>query len=207
VQNPGVDAVSAPSNRQSSGRHPLRIAGIIAGGVVVVVAGAALILFLWLRTYAPLGVLGAGTFAPGPGLAADIEPVTGSGGKPVFVPSYSKPRTFDTAFTLHNSGHFAVTVLGLAAAPAGSSSPQATALLATDSPSADPGGLRAFETLRLDPDDTATFVVRWQLACAAKSTETAGDSIQLRYRYLSLFTRTERVRLPFAVTLRCARRP
>ena len=95
-------------------RHPLRLAGLVAGCLVLVAALATLVLFLWLRTYSPLDAAGSGGFAPGPGLGADVEPVTGSGGKTVFIPAYRKNRPFDTAFTLHNSGRFAVTVTGLA---------------------------------------------------------------------------------------------
>jgi hypothetical protein len=192
-----MDAVSARSER-----HPLRAAGLVAGGIAVVAAGAALILYLWLGGYAPLDALGAGTYAPGPGLAADVEPVPGSGGKPVFVPSYRGPGSFDTAFTVHNSGRFAVTVLAL---DRETSRPEAASLLTADSPSAEPGNLHAFRHFRLDAGDTATIVVRWQLDCAGSRAESYADSIRLRYRYLSLFTRTERIRLPFAVTLRCGR--
>jgi hypothetical protein len=184
-------------------RHPLRLAGLVAGGAVLVLALAVAATYLWLRTYAPLDAQGSGSYAPGPGLAADVQPVAGSGGKPVFIPQYTKPRLFDTAFTVHNSGRFAVTVTGLAArrAPA----IYAAALLATDSPaaSADPQHLHPFRDLRLDPGDTAILVVRWQLTCAKDTGEVYSDAVPLRYRYLSIFKRTERIRLPFAVTLRC----
>jgi hypothetical protein len=196
-----MTAVSAPE------RHPLRLAGLVAGGLVLVAALAALVLFLWLRAYSPLssGSAGGGGFAPGPGLGADVEPVTGSGGKPVFIPVYRKGRPFDTAFTLHNTGRFAVTVTGLAT---DRSRPQleAAALLASDSSiaSADPANVRAFHRLRLDPGDTAIVVVRWRLDCSAgREAEVYSDSVPLRFRYLSAFTRTQSVRLPFAVTLRC----
>jgi hypothetical protein len=196
-----MTAVSAPE------RHPLRLAGLVAGGLVLVAALAALVLFLWLRAYSPLssGSAGGGGFAPGPGLGADVEPVTGSGGKPVFIPVYRKGRPFDTAFTLHNTGRFAVTVTGLAT---DRSRPQleAAALLASDSSiaSADPANVRAFHRLRLDPGDTAIVVVRWRLDCSAgRKAEVYSDSVPLRFRYLSAFTRTQSVRLPFAVTLRC----
>jgi hypothetical protein len=196
-----MTAVSAPE------RHPLRLAGLVAGGLVLVAALAALVLFLWLRAYSPLssGSAGGGGFAPGPGLGADVEPVTGSGGKPVFIPVYRKGRPFDTAFTLHNTGRFAVTVTGLAT---DRSRPQleAAALLASDSSiaSADPANVRAFHRLRLDPGDTAIVVVRWRLDCSAgRKAEVYSDSVPLRFRYLSTFTRTQSVRLPFAVTLRC----
>jgi hypothetical protein len=196
-----MTAVSAPE------RHPLRLAGLVAGGLVLVAALAALVLFLWLRAYSPLssGSAGGGGFAPGPGLGADVEPVTGSGGKPVFIPVYRKGRPFDTAFTLHNTGRFAVTVTGLAT---DRSRPQleAAALLASDSSiaSADPANVRAFHKLRLDPGDTAIVVVRWRLDCSAgRKAEVYSDSVPLRFRYLSTFTRTQSVRLPFAVTLRC----
>ena len=167
-------------------------------------AVAAAALLLWLRTYAPLAADG-GRFAPGPGLAADVEPVTGSGGKPVFVPSYRRGTPFDTALTLRNAGRFSVSVTGLGgslqARPL-----QPVGLLATDSStaSADPAHLHPFTTLRLDPGDTAIVVVRWRLDCTHSHAESSADLIALRYEYLSIFKRTARVRLPFAVTLRCS---
>jgi hypothetical protein len=192
-------AITAPK------RHPLRLAGLVAGGLVLVAALAALALFLWLRTYSPLDAAGSGGFAPGPGLGADVEPVTGSGGKTVFIPAYRKNRPFDTAFTLHNSGRFAVTVTGLVK---DRRLPQLepVALLTSDSStaSADPANVHPFHRLRLDPGDTAIVVVRWRLNCgAAGEAEVHSDSVPLRFRYLSSFTRTQSVRLPFAVTLRC----
>lgn len=186
-------------------RHPLRTAGLVAVGVVLVVALAGAALFLWLRNYAPLASLGPGSFAPGPNLEADVEPVTGSGGKTVFIPAYRPGRPFDTAFTIHNTGRFAVDVLGLATAN-GVPQLRAAELLATDSPaaSADPEHVRPFERFRLDRGDTAIVVARWRLDCSKYTGEFFADSLPLRYRYLSLFTRTERVELPFAVTLRCS---
>jgi hypothetical protein len=191
-----VDAATVPE------RHRVRAAGLIATGAVLMVALAAAALFLWLRTYAPLDA--QGRFAPGPNLGADVEPVTGSGGRPVLVPDYRAGLPFDTAFTLHNGGRFAVDVVGLAddrALP----ELQAVGLLATDSStaSADPDRLHPFRRLRLDRGDTAIVVARWRLDCSGSKREVFADSVPLRYRYLSLFTRTERVALPFAVTLRC----
>lgn len=189
-------------------RHPLRIAGLVAVGVLLVVALAAAVVGLWLRTYAPLSTLGAGSFAPGPGLGADVEPVTGSGGKPVFIPAYDAGGTFDTAVTLHNTGRFAVEVSGLGA---DERLPElrAAGLHSTDSftASADPRHLLPFRRLRLDPGDTAIVVVRWRLDCAKSTREVYADSVPLRFSYLSLFTRTARVALPFAVTLRCSGGP
>jgi hypothetical protein len=185
-------------------RHPLRLAGLIAGGAILVGALAVAVVVVWLRTYAPLSAPGSG-FAPGPGLGADVRPVTGSGGKTVFIPAYRKGRPFDTAFTLHNDGRFAVTVTGLAST---AHVPELwpDTLLTTDSStaSADPAHLQPFQPLRLDPGDSAILVVRWGLDCSGGARgEVFADDVPLRYRYLSQFTRTERVRLPFAVTLRC----
>ncbi len=166
-------------------RHPLRLAALVAGSAVLVLGLAALGLFVWVRSYAPLSADGGG-YAPGPGLAADVEPVSGSGGKTVFIPAYQKGRPFDTAFTLRNSGRFAVTVTGL---------------------ESQHRGLQALGHLRLDPKDSATIVVRWRLDCRQKKAEASADRLPLRYHYLSAFTRTQPVVLPFAVTLRCEGRP
>lgn len=169
-------------------------------------------LWVWLGSYAPLRALDTG-YAPGPGIGADVQPVSGSGGRPVFFPAVHRRRSFDTAFTLHNSGRFAVTVIGLEPAKPGTSPwLGATELLATTSSnaSADPGELLPFGTLRIDPGDSAIVVVRFGLRCAgatAGSPDVYTGTVRLRYRYLSTFTRTATIRLPFAVTLRCVGGP
>jgi hypothetical protein len=180
----------------------------VAAGAVVVAAVVVHGLWLWLASYAPLQALDTG-YAPGPGIGADVQPVSGSGGRPVFFPTLRRPRTFDTAFTLHNSGRFAVNVTGLETSTPGT--PPwlgATELLATTSStaSADPNELVPFGGLRLAPGDNAILVVRFGLRCAgatAASPDVYTTGVRLRYRYLSLFTRTATIRLPFAVTLRC----
>jgi hypothetical protein len=184
-------------------RHPLRVAAITAGVIVVVAAIAAVGLYVWLVHYAPLDA--DGNFAPGPGLGADVQPVLGSGGKPVFIPAYRKGRPFDTAFTLHNSGRFAVTVTGFAGSATADTPLAAVEVLATDSSaaSADPANLEPFRRLRLDPGDSAILVVRWGLDCSQRPAETSADAVRLHYRYLSRFSRSQTVTLPFAVTLRC----
>lgn len=183
----------------------------ISAGILAVVVIAALGLWLWLGTYAPLRTLSSG-YAPGPGIGADVQPVSGSGGRNVFFP-VARRRTFDTAFTLHNSGRFAVTVTDLERAKAaGAPWLGPTELLATTSStaSAAPSELLPFARLRIDPGDTATLVVRFGLRCVGAtraSPDVYVDAVRLRYSYLSLFTRTQTVRLPFAVTLRCVGGP
>jgi hypothetical protein len=190
-------------------RHPLRTVALVAGALAVVVGAAAVVLVFWLRAYAPLSATRTGSFAPGRGLGAEVQPTFGSGGRPVFIPAYRKGRAFDTAFTLENTGRFAVTVIGLAAPPPTAGALTAQAVFASDFPtaSADPAHLHPLESLRLEPHDTAIVDVRWQLDCSKSSGEIASDRIRLRYRYLSLFTRTQSVELPFAVTLRCVGGP
>ena len=181
----------------------ISVSALIVAGVV------ALGLWVWLGAYAPLRALDSG-YAPGPGIGADVQPVSGSGGRPVFFPVAHKRRSFDSAFTLHNTGRFSVTVTGLGAtAPSPLS---ASELLATTSStaSADPGELVPFQNLRIDPGDNAIIVVRFGLDCAgvtANSPDVYVDTVLLRYTYLSMFTRTQTVRLPFAVTLRCVGGP
>jgi hypothetical protein len=190
-------------------RHPFRTAAIVGGGVVAVVVVAAAAVFVYLRSYAPLDASARG-YAPGPGLGADVEPTFGSGGKPVFIPGYKKNRPFDTTFTLHNDGRFPVTVTGLASQSPTDETLGPLRLLVTDSgsASADPGHLHRFHRLQLDAGDTAILVVRWALRCGAGSpAQTAADSVRLRYSYLSVFERSQTVRLPFAVTLRCVGGP
>jgi hypothetical protein len=170
----------------------------MAGAVVVVVlAAAVLAVFIWLRAYAPLSALAGGAYRPGAGLGADIEPTFGSGGKTVYIPAYKAGRPFDTTFTLTNTGRFGVTVQGVVGDQAAPVS--AAAIL-------DPGDRRPIHGLRIEPHEAAIVVVRWQLSCAktaAARAEATADAVSLRYGYLSTFTRTQSVVLPFAVTLRC----
>jgi hypothetical protein len=198
------------SQEARADRRPLRTAATIAAGALVVSLVVAAGLYVWLGSYAPLRALGTG-YAPGPGIGTDVQPVPGSGGRPVFFPA--RRRAFDAAFTLHNRGRFAVTVTGLARATPGR--PPwlgATELLATTSStaSADPSELVPFRGLRLAPGDSAIVVVRFGLRCegaTAGSPDVYTSGVRLRYRYLSLFRRTETIRLPFAVTLRCVGGP
>jgi hypothetical protein len=187
----------------------VRIAATIVGAVVAALGLAVLGLFLWLRTYAPLAAVDiTGSVTPGPGLGADVEPTFGSGGKTVFIPAYRRGRPFDAAFTIENTGRFAVTLTGITTHRIGSLYPDT--LLATDSVgSADPAHLHPFQALRLNPKDSALIAVRWHLACAkdTNGAEFTSDHVRLRYRYLSVFNRSQSVELPFAVTLRCSGGP
>jgi len=191
------------------GRHPFRTAALVVAGVLALAVLGAVAVFLYPRSYAPLDASARG-YAPGPGLGADVEPTFGSGGRPVFIPGYKKNRPFDTAFTLHNGGRFRVTVTGLADRVGHDETLGPLKLLVTDSASAspDPGHLHRFHRLQLDAGDTAILVVRWALRCRPDSAaQTAADSVRLRYSYLSVFKRSQTVRLPFAVTLRCVGGP
>ena len=154
--------------------------------VLIVAAGG---VYLWLRTYAPLDA--APPITPGAGLGADVEPTFGSGGKRVLIPAYRPGRSFDTTFTVHNGGRFAVTLRGVD--PAGG--PVAATTLVGPVP------------VRLDPHDSALVTVRWRLRCGPGTAQASSDRVRLRYRYLSSFTRTQAVVLPFAVTLRCSGGP
>lgn len=186
----------------------MRTAVTIIVAAVVVIGVAVLGLFFGLRTYAPLSATGIGSYGPGPGLGADVEPTFGSGGKPVFLPVYRKGTPFNTTFTVENTGRFAVTLTGLRSTRTGPV--YAEKLFATDGTnSADPKHLRPFTELRLAPKDSALVAVAWRLDCSKpdRGTEAAADTVRLRYRYLSLFNRTEEVKLPFAVTLRCSGGP
>ncbi|MEN3342784.1 MAG: hypothetical protein V7644_2188 [Actinomycetota bacterium] len=188
--------------------HPLRTAGLVTAGAVVVAVVAAAGIFLYLRSYAPLRAAARG-YAAGPGLGTEVAPTFGSGGKPVLIPAYRKARPFDTAFTVHNTGRFPVTLTGLAASGARRAALAPVDLLLTDSAtaSADAGNVHPFHRLRLDHGDTAILVVRWRLDCSGSARQTAAEAVPLRYSYLSLFERSETVTLPFAVTLRCVGGP
>jgi len=204
-----VDGLPA---EQPGGRHPLRVAGLVAGGVLLVAAIAAGALYVWFMSYAPLATLATG-FAPGSGIGSDVQPVAGSGGKPVFFPAFKRGRPFAAAVTLRNTGRFAVTVTSLLPGPAGKP-PSVTPvqLYGTDSAtaSADPGDLLPFREVKLARGDSAILVIRYRLVCRGATTNTPdvfSDHVRLRFSYLSIFHRTQTVALPFAVTLRCVGGP
>jgi hypothetical protein len=161
-----------------------RVVALVVSAVAVVAGLAVLALFLWLRTYDPLDA--AYPVTPGPGLGANIEPTLGSGGKPVFVPAFRRGRPFQVTLTLANHGRFAVTLLGLEGTADGPVAPESVT-----------------KDLRLDPKQTALVTVTWKLTCPKGVQQAYSDRVRVRYRYLSLFTRTASVELPFAVTLRC----
>lgn len=190
----------------------LQLAGVGLAALLVVAGVAAAAVVIWLRTYAPLDTVGGG-FAPGPGVGAVIEPAVGSSGKTVFFPAYRKGRSFLASFTLHNSGHFSVTVEGLV--PARPDVPPwigPVQLLTTDSVSsgAPVAHTRPFRPLVLSAGDTAVVVARFRPLCPSghkRLPSVYSDSVRIRYRYARWFARTETVSLPFAVTLRCVGGP
>jgi hypothetical protein len=191
--------------------HAVKIAGLVVAALLVVIAVGIAAVVLWLRTYTPLDSAG-GAYAPGPGVGAVIEPAVGSGGKTVFFPAYRHGLPFVASFTLHNSGHFTVTVEGLSAPTPGIPpwvGPQALLATASVSNTAPVGHTGPFQPLSLSPGDTAVVVVRFALDCPKNGGRTSvfADSVSLRYRYLHWFTRTQSVKLPFAVTLRCVGGP
>jgi hypothetical protein len=188
-----------------------RRATAIAVAALLTAAIVVLGVWIWLGGYTPLRALPTG-YAPGPGIGSDVQPVSGSGGRTVFFP-VARRRAFDTAFTLHNTGRFAVTVTGLSTPKPGTPpwlGPIELLATTSSTASADPGELVPFSQLRIDPGDTAIVVVRFGLRCAgatSSSPDVFTSGVRLKYRYLSMFTRTQTVRLPFAVTLRCVGGP
>ncbi|HET7573307.1 MAG TPA: hypothetical protein VFJ77_11640 [Gaiellaceae bacterium] len=193
-------------------RGALRLAGVFVAALVVVIALVAAGVYLWLRTYTPLGTT-AGSVSPGPGVGAVIEPAVGSGGKTVFFPAYRKGRDFVASFTLHNGGHFTVTVEGLV--PEQPDVPPwigPVELLSTDSVSTGTPvtHTRRFRPFELSAGDSAVLVARFRTACPARRARVPSvfaDTLRLRYTYARWFTRTQRISLPFAVTLRCVGGP
>lgn len=165
----------------------MRQAGLVLTVVVVAVATAAVGLLLWLRTYAPLRA--TRPFEPGAGVGAYVAPTFGSGGKPVFIPTYAKPHDFTTRFVLANTGRFAVDVVGF------------------DDENGPITPLSVAPEPRIGARQTLALNVRWRLDCGVRKDEVAVDELRVRYRYLSSFTRTQTVELPFAVTLRCSGAP
>ena len=167
----------------------MRQLGVAVTIVAVALAAAVAALFLWLRTYDPLAATKPVT--PGAGLGADVEPTFGSGGKSVLIPVYRPGRDFQVTFTLRNAGRFGVTLTGLE----------------HDGGPLAPTALSPAAHVRIGPHEAVLLTVRWHLDCSHETGEVASDRVRLRYRYLSLFTRTAAVELPFAVTLRCSGGP
>jgi hypothetical protein len=203
---------TAEHGGRSRAASAFKFAGLVVAALIVVLAVGVGAVFLWLRTYTPLDSAG-GAYAPGPGVGAVIEPAVGSGGKTVFFPAYRHGAPFLASFTLHNSGHFSVTVEGLEVPKPGIPpwvGPEALLTTSSVSQAAPVGHTTAFQSLSLSPGDTAVVVVRFRLSCprgGGRVDAVFSDSVKLHYRYLRWFDRTQTVSLPFAVTLRCVGGP
>jgi hypothetical protein len=184
--------------------------------LLVVLAAAALTAFVWARRYQPLGACCA--FGPGQqNLGALVDPVTGSGGKPVFFPKHPDGRDFIAAFDLTNTGRFAVEITGLARgdpdyATANVRVPAVGLELPRERNGLVFGGRRdePFHSFTLGRHQLRPLVVRWKPYCAPElrtqgggGSLTSADAIELRYTYLGVFKRTQVVELPFSVTLQC----
>ena len=184
---------------------------LVAGGVLVVAAAAAGALYVWLGSYAPLAALDT-DFAPGSGVGAEVQPIAGSGGKPVFFPAYRRGRALRGG--VHAAQHRPLPGDGHRPRPrnarptaVGRRGDAARHGLGEASATFD---LVPFQDVKLARGDTAILVVRYRLDCV-RSAKTApdvySDRVRLRFSYLSLFHRTQTVTLPFAVTLRCVGGP
>ena len=144
--------------------------------------------------------------APTPTASTTISAATT---RPANFNAYRHGAPFLASFTLHNSGHFGVTVEGLEVPAPGIPpwvGPEALLTTSSVSQTAPVGHTAPFQSLSLSPGDTAVVVVRFKLVCPRGGGRVASvyaDSVKLRYRYLRWFDRTQTVRLPFAVTLRC----
>jgi hypothetical protein len=186
--------------------------------VAALLVGAVVAGYVWARTYAPLSGECC-TFGPGEqNLGASVDPVSGSGGKPVFFPKIPDGRVFTTAFDLSNTGRFAVRIRGLVGPAPDDPLPNIRIrAVALELPRKDvrcclwgPRYDEPFHPFTLRPRAHQLVVIRWRPYCSRElraqkdgSTDTSRDWVELRYRYLDLFERTQVVALPFAVTVQC----
>jgi hypothetical protein len=186
--------------------------------LLLILVAAAVAGVLWARTYTPLSGACC-TFGPSQqNLGALVDPVSGSGGKTVFFPKVPDGRDFTAAFDLSNTGRVPVRVKGLVRGLADVSHANIRIPIAglelTKHGSCCVWGPKVdepFHPFTLKRHAHRLLVVHWRPYCSQQlraqkngGNQTGTDTVQLRYGYLGgLFSRTQVVELPFAVTVQC----
>jgi hypothetical protein len=184
---------------------PARIALAVATASIV---GAAIVAFVWLHGYAPLS--GTTYIVYGPGqrhLGSVVEPERGSGGKTVFFPRYRAGREFWASFMLTNRGRLPVKVDGAVVTDPLFSGLRVVGLRRSTIAAL---GVRErdtapFRPVKLGRGEDVLVIVRYRMSCVhfSNGVDVSTDRVAFRYRYLGVFSRTEVVTTPYAVTLRC----
>ena len=182
---------------------------VLVASVLVLLAalGAVGGLYAWVRAYTPLDVFGDG---PGHGVVATREPALGSGGRRVFLVRDRSDHVAEAHFSLTNVGRWPITIESVVVPPH-----------TLYGPSVYPVALRRqagqrryrgydiptapFTPTRLGHHQLLELFVRYRLNCshAAHDTSSSNATLELRYRYLGHFVRTQTLQLPAALTLVC----
>jgi hypothetical protein len=188
------------------------VAALVGLGAIGTVVG----FYVWLSGYQPLGVAGSYIVAAGPGHM--VDPPLGSDGTEVFFPRYRRRGSFQASTTLANHAPFAITVVGLGADP--DPDPFRAVRLDVarrDYDTRDAVPVDSRHPLRLAPGQDRTLTLTYRIVSRCLGGQPAGywksdargasdsgfRSAWFRIRYEHLFEKTQRVELPFAITLVC----
>ena len=209
-----MEAQAVPHRRPFPWRRALLALAVLLGLGVV---GTAIGMTVWLQHYESLawqgGAYGADTKA-----GVMVEPAAGSGGD-VFFPRYRDGRTFHVLETITNVGRFPVRVLRLDTAEpqdrypfrplrAGASSGGQYAGPFQPLPVTIPAGqFRTFTViLGFNGKCIGGQPTRLSSLSAFRVPVGGQQALAFRIRYAHVFERTQRVPLPFAMTLSCRSR-
>jgi hypothetical protein len=207
----GASAATASLPRRSYGRAIAFVAAAL-GTVLMTLLIAGLV---WARGYEPLDASGGEVTWTDHERGTDVDPAPGSDGKPVYFPRYRRNGTFAIAFTVTNTGRFAVELDGLPREPRVGVLFLPIKLAVFDkwyTWDADPSPVDARRPLHIAAGATQTLRVDYRIVgrCSGGggTSERADgyastDVIRLRYRYLRVFERTATLELPMALTLAC----
>lgn len=191
--------------RMADPERVLRLALAVAVSALAAIGIGA---FVWLERYAPLS--GTTYLAFGPGqtnLGSIVDPENGSGGKTVFFPRYRAGREFWAGFMLTNTGRLPVKVEGVVTTDPDFYGLRIVGLRRS---TVDAVGFRERDTAPFRPVELGhgqhvSVIVRYRMSCVhfSNGADVSADRVTFRYRYLGVFSRTEVVTTPYAVTLRC----
>jgi hypothetical protein len=188
----------------------LRVA--LATVVVASALAATITGFVWAKSYSPLTVNG-GTFAPDlDHLASVLNPSAEFDAKPVVYPRAARKSSFRVGFDVYNAGRFSIEIVGLvppyprsrlvsAVEPVGLRLQRKANVYSTDTRWTKP-----FRPVRVPSHESRFLVVEYRSRCRddlGPGSELDTGGLELRYRYLRVFERTQTIETPYVIRMRC----
>lgn len=195
-------AAKLPTTRK---RIPWRGVALVLAALAVVAVVAAIAGYVWLRSYAPLRLAGAGGLGP-TSLDVEFAPADSETGRTAYSVSGERGGRFGLVFDVENNGRLPITIEGLGGDEGGGDSlfPRLKLHIA--------GGLGVnsyddFSPTRLGRGQRVFLGLEIITTRPCESVLPGGsitwDSVTLRYSYARFFEREEAIQLPATMSLAC----